>query len=68
MQPDVHDDSSHTLRIVQDEIRSSVVPSHTRSADRDWGRWVTFCQAHYLEPFVFDFSYPIPIRQVIVIR
>jgi hypothetical protein len=65
MQPDVHDDFSHILRVIQDEIRSRIVPSHTRSADRNWGRWVTFCQAHYLDPFVCDLSDLILILQVI---
>jgi hypothetical protein len=68
LQPEARDAFSSSLRVFQDEIRSGVVPSRARAANRHWECWVTFCHEHYLNPFLFDMSDPVPVLQVFATR
>jgi hypothetical protein len=57
----------HSIEVVQRDIRAGVISSRANAADRHWER-VTFCQAHHLYPYVFEYEGPFPILQVFATR
>jgi hypothetical protein len=52
------------LCLVQDAIRTGVVPGRAAAADNHWDRWVAYCHSLGHDPWLFEVPDRLPILQV----
>ncbi len=68
MPPATRNEFRSDLGLVAQAVRSGVVSSRARAADKQWDRWVDFCQEQGWDPWLYEFEAPVPILQVFAAR
>ena len=64
MSPSTRNEFLVDLRLVQEEVRSGVVPAYSIKKDGHWNIWLEYCRTHKLDPFLHGIKDKVAILQV----
>lgn len=68
MLPAHADAFSSDLVLVQDSVLSGVTLQRTTAQEHHWDRWFDYCTAHHIDPYLSQYSDPVPVIQVFAQR
>jgi hypothetical protein len=52
------------IGLADERIRSGVTPQRANAMDNHWSRWDSFCMEHNIDPYLQNWTDPLPILQV----
>ncbi|KAL7577853.1 hypothetical protein ACA910_010599 [Epithemia clementina (nom. ined.)] len=56
------------LSTIDHAVRAGIVPSRAAAADRQWERWIQFCESIHVDPWLTEHADPIPFLQIFAAR